>query len=239
MVSAEQPDALQRPQTVATGDPMPLGLVAFALSTFAVGTILAGWWADPGAQLALALPVFTAFGGVTQFVAAMWSFGRGQTIGATFFGTFGALWGAVGMYQLPAIRTAAAAVVGEGIATTALGPFGVALACLCFVALFVAFASLSWNMGLSATAFALALALLCLAWAAFAQGNTLLEAIAGWAGMTSGALGFATAAMLCIGGGASRYLQTGQPWRWPAGGRARRDDSPLRRGGHRHPSGTS
>lgn len=236
---AEKPDAPQTLQTVATGDPMPLGLVAFALSTFALGTILAGWWADPGAQLALALPIFTAFGGVTQFVAAMWSFGRGQTIAATFFGTFGALWGAVGMYQLPAIRAAAAAVVGEGIATTALGPFGVALGCLCFVALFVAFASLSWNTGLSATAFALALALLCLAWASFAQGNTLLEAIAGWAGMASGALGFATAAMLCIGGGASRYLQTGRRWPWRSWPRPGRDDSALRRGGRRHPSGTS
>ena len=237
-MSAENPDSLQTPQTVAIGDPMPLGLVAFALSTFAMGTILAGWWADPGAQLALALPVFTAFGGVTQFVAAMWSLGRGQTISATFFGTFGALWGAVGMYQLPAIRTAAAAVVGEGIATTALGPFGVALGCLCFVALFVGFASLSWNAGLSATAFALALALFLLTWASFAQGNTLLEAIAGWAGMTSGALGFATAALLCVGGGASRYLHSGRPWRLGLWARDSGDDSRLRRGGHRHPSGT-
>jgi len=236
-VSAEHVDALESQRAVASGDPMPLGLVAFALSTFAMGTILAGWWADPGAQLALALPVFTVFGGVTQFVAAMWSFGRGQTISATFFGTFGALWGAVGMYQLPAIRSAAAAVVGEGIATTALGPFGVALGCLSFVALFVAAASFSWNTGLSVTAFTLALALICLAWASFAQGNTLLEAIAGWAGMTSGAIGFATAAMLCIGGGASRFLRAGRPWRLPLLARDGRD-SPLRRRGHRHPSGT-
>ncbi|HKF19585.1 MAG TPA: GPR1/FUN34/YaaH family transporter [Candidatus Dormibacteraeota bacterium] len=237
-MSAEKPDALQTPHTVATGDPMPLGLVAFALSTFTMGTILAGWWADPGAQLALALPVFTAFGGVTQFVAAMWSLGRGQTISATFFGTFGALWGAVAMYQLPAIRTAAAAVVGEGIATTALGPFGVALGCLCFVALVVGFASLSWNAGLSATAFALALALLLLTWASFAQGNTLLEAIAGWAGMMSGALGFATAAVSCAGGGASRDLQTGRSWRLPLWTRGGGGHFRLRRGGHRHPSGT-
>ncbi|HKA09197.1 MAG TPA: GPR1/FUN34/YaaH family transporter [Candidatus Dormibacteraeota bacterium] len=236
-MSAENVDALESQRAVASGDPMPLGLVAFALSTFAMGTILAGWWADPGAQLALALPVFTAFGGVTQFVAAMWSFGRGQTISATFFGTFGALWGAVGMYQLPAIRSAAAAVVGEGIATTALGPFGVALGCLSFVALFVAAASFSWNTGLSVTAFTLALALTCLAWASFAHGNTLLEAIAGWAGMTSGAIGFATAAMMCIGGGASRFLCAGRPWRLPLLARDGRD-SPLRRRGHRHPSGT-
>lgn len=236
-MSAENLDARESQRTVSSGDPMPLGLVAFALSTFAMGTILAGWWADPGAQLALALPVFTAFGGVTQFVAAMWSLGRGQTISATFFGTFGALWGAVGLYQLPAIRSAAAAVVGEGIATTALGPFGVALGCLSFVALFVAVASVSWNTGLSVTAFTLALALLCLAWASFAQGNTLLEAIAGWAGMTSGAIGFATAAMLCIGGGASRLVRAGRPWRLPLWGRDGRD-SPLRRRGHRRPSGT-
>src|SRR5215831_20834196 len=154
---AARPEPVQR-QTATTGDPLPLGLVAFAISTFVIGAILAGWWADPGAQLALALPLVTAFGGVTQFVAGMWSFVRGQTLAATFFGTFGAFWGGIGLYQLVAVRANVGTAVGQGIATTALGPFGVVLACLCFIALVVAIASLPWNAGLSATSLAAAVA---------------------------------------------------------------------------------
>jgi uncharacterized protein len=188
------------------GDPMPLGLVTFGTSAFAIGAILAGWWADPRAQLALAIPLIAALGGVAQFVAGMWSFARGQTLSGTFFGTFGAFWGGFGMYQLTAVRTNAAVVVGDGIATTALGPFGVTLGCLCFVALIVGIGSLSWNIWLSLTSFIAAAALFCLAWASFAQGNTLLEAIAGWVAILSGVAAFVAAARLCIGDRAGGYL---------------------------------
>lgn len=233
--SSESPEPVQEDGVRAAGDPLPLGLVAFAISTFAIGTILAGWWADPGAQLALALPVVTAFGGVTQFVAGMWSFVRGQTLAATFFGTFGAFWGGIGLYQLVAVRANGGTAVGQGIATAALGPFGVVLACLCFIALVVAIASLSWNPGLSATSFAAAVALFCLAWASFAQGNTVLEAIAGWAGMVSAVAAFVTAGTLCISDRAGRYLPFTAPWKRPTW--TRDDDArnaPLPRGGYRH-----
>ena len=231
---AARPEPVQRQQATAVGDPLPLGLVASAISTFAIGAILAGWWADPGAQLALALPLVTAFGGVTQFVAGMLSFGRGQTLSATFFGTFGAFWGGLGLYQVGAVRASAGTVVGEGIATTALGPIGVALGCLCFVALIVAVASLSGNAGLSATAFALAAAFFCLAWASFAEGNTVLEAIAGWAAMVSAVAAFATAATLCIGDRTGRHMPI-TPWRlrtWMQNGEG--ESAPLSRGGRRY-----
>ena len=235
IASDEKPDPVQRQRVTAVGDPLPLGLVAFAISTFAIGAILAGWWADPGAQLALALPLATAFGGVTQFVAGMWSFVRGQTLAATFFGTFGAFWGGIGLYQLVAVRANVGTAVGGGIATTALGPFGVVLACLCFIALVVAIASVSWNAGLSATSFAVAVALFCLAWASFAQGNTVLEAIAGWAGMVSAVAAFVTAGTLCISDRAGRHLPLTAPWKRPTW--TRDDDAenaPLPRGGYRH-----
>lgn len=212
---AERPGAVEVRVPIALGDPRPLGLVAFALSALSMGAILAGWWADPGAQLALVLPLVTAFG-VTQFVAGLWSLRCGQTLTATFFGTFGAFSGAVGTYQLAAVHAAAGPVVAEGIATTALGPFGVVLGGLCFVALFVAVGSMASNTGLSAASLALAVALFCLAWASFAGGDALLGATAGWAGMVAGGLALVTAAMLSVGGRASRLLlATAPPWRLP------------------------
>src|SRR5215831_8916019 len=231
---AARPEPVQR-QTATTGDPLPLGLVAFAISTFVIGAILAGWWADPGAQLALALPLVTAFGGVTQFVAGMWSFVRGQTLSATFLGTFGAFWGGLGLFQLGAVRASAGTVVGEGIATTALGPIGIALGCMCFVALVVGVASLPGNAGLGATSLAAGVAFFCLAWASFAQGNTILEAVAGWAAMTSAVAAFFTAAMLCIGDRAGRQMPLTTPWRlrtWTQGRDG--ENAPLARGGRRY-----
>lgn len=215
--ASERPGAVEVRVPIALGDPRPLGLVAFAISALSIGAILAGWWADPGAQLALVLPLVTAFG-VTQFVAGLWSLRCGQTLSATFFGTFGAFSGAVGSYQLAAVHVSAGPVVGEGVATTALGPFGVVLGCLCFVALFVAVGSMSSNTGLTAASLALAVALFCLAWASFVGGDALLGAVAGWAGMVAGGLAFLTAAMLSVGGRASRLLLlTAPPWRlaWP------------------------
>ena len=232
---AARPEPVSREKTAAVGDPLALGLVAFAISTFVIGAILAGWWADPGAQLALALPLVTAFGGVTQFVAGMWSFVRGQTLSATFFGTFGAFWGGLGLFQIGAVRASAGTVVGEGVATTALGPIGVALGCMCFVALLVGVASMSWNTGLSATSFAVAVAFFCLAWASFAQGNIVLEAVAGWAAMASAVAAFATAAMLCIGDRAGRRAPLTAPWRLRTWAQDRDgENAPLSRGGRRY-----
>ena len=85
-MSVEQLDAVRSGRVAAGGDPMPLGLVAFAVSAFAVGVLLAGWRADPGARLALTMRIATAFGVVGQFVAGMWSFVSGHAGGATFFG---------------------------------------------------------------------------------------------------------------------------------------------------------
>ncbi len=69
-------------------DPAPLGLGAFALTTFVLSVVNAGIVNAEPAVFGLAL----AYGGVAQLLAGMWEFAKGNTFGATAFSSFGAFW---------------------------------------------------------------------------------------------------------------------------------------------------
>ncbi|HZU16092.1 MAG TPA: GPR1/FUN34/YaaH family transporter [Candidatus Dormibacteraeota bacterium] len=209
-VAAEAPVA-----RAEVGDATPLGLVAFGISIFTIGTMLAGWWPTPASGLTVTVPLLIFFGGVAQFIAAMWCYARGQTLPATFFGVFGSLFAISGLFELIAANNALAivlAVTGQRLGLgmlPVLGPLGVMFGCFGFVALFIAASSASRHAGVGLTSLALAVALFFLAWAAFAQGNHLLSAIAGWAAVVSGFLALVTAAMLSLGGPATRMVTAG------------------------------
>ena len=70
-------------------DPAPLGLAAFAMTTFALSVGNANIW-GPGADAALALAL--VYGGAVQIFAGMWEFVRKNTFGALAFSSFGAFW---------------------------------------------------------------------------------------------------------------------------------------------------
>ena len=69
-------------------DPAPLGLAAFALTTFVLSLSNADVWPAAGAAVALAV----AYGGATQLLAGMWEFKRNNTFGATAFSSYGGFW---------------------------------------------------------------------------------------------------------------------------------------------------
>jgi uncharacterized protein len=70
-------------------DPAPLGLAAFALTTFVLS--LANVGAVPlAADAVLGLALF--YGGAAQFAAGIWEFANRNTFGATAFCTYGAFW---------------------------------------------------------------------------------------------------------------------------------------------------
>jgi succinate-acetate transporter protein len=75
-----------------TADPAPLGLAAFALTTFILSLANANVY-----PTAAGAAVFTAiaYGGLAQLLAGMWEFKRGNTFAATAFSSFGAFWIAV------------------------------------------------------------------------------------------------------------------------------------------------
>jgi succinate-acetate transporter protein len=71
-------------------DPGPLGLAAFALTTFVLSMFNSGLVSDKGEPIVLALALF--YGGVAQFVAGLWEFRTGNTFGAVAFCSYGAFW---------------------------------------------------------------------------------------------------------------------------------------------------
>jgi succinate-acetate transporter protein len=75
-------------------DPAPLGLAAFALTTFLLSAFNAGWTKGTVAFLGFAL----AYGGLAQLLAGMWEFKNRNVFGATAFSTYGAFWIGVALY---------------------------------------------------------------------------------------------------------------------------------------------
>jgi succinate-acetate transporter protein len=76
------------------GDPAPLGLAGFGLTTLILSVVNAGWFGNAsivpltGSTLSMAV----AFGGLGQFVAGLWAFRRGNTFAGTAFCSYGAFW---------------------------------------------------------------------------------------------------------------------------------------------------
>ena len=69
-------------------DPAPLGLAAFALTTFVLSFFNAGIVNSSGEPVVLGLAL--AYGGVAQLLAGMWEFRNNNTFGATAFTSYGA-----------------------------------------------------------------------------------------------------------------------------------------------------
>jgi len=94
-----------QPAVAATANPAPLGLCAFALTTFVLSAANAGLFT--GATIVIGLALF--YGGLAQLLAGMWEFRAGNTFGATAFTSYGAFWLAVGAtLQLKLIPNGAA-----------------------------------------------------------------------------------------------------------------------------------
>src|SRR5216117_4515080 len=80
-------------EAIPAADPAPLGLAAFALTTF----ILSGHNASFIPDIAwLGLAFF--YGGLVQLLAGMWEFRNRNVFGATAFSTYGGFWLALGFF---------------------------------------------------------------------------------------------------------------------------------------------
>jgi uncharacterized protein len=79
-------------------DPAPLGLGAFALTTFLLSAANANWMtkATGDAWLGYAF----AYGGLCQLLAGMWEFRNRNVFGATAFSTYGGFWIGLGLWAL-------------------------------------------------------------------------------------------------------------------------------------------
>jgi uncharacterized protein len=99
MADAPAPRAAREtatPQGTQTGgwtpaDPGPLGLAAFALTTFVLSMFNSGLMnGKKGEPIVLGLAL--AYGGIVQLAAGLWEFRTGNTFGATAFCSYGGFW---------------------------------------------------------------------------------------------------------------------------------------------------
>src|ERR671928_945333 len=107
-----------RPTTPIVADPAPLGLAAFALTTFVLSAHNAGWAPD---VVWIGLALF--YGGLAQLLAGMWEFRNRNVFGATAFATYGAFWFSLGTYVILIELTKLGDAVKGGAVTESLGWF--------------------------------------------------------------------------------------------------------------------
>jgi len=84
---ADTAPSLPQPQI---GDPGPLGLAAFAMTTFVLSVFNTNMISNTVSAAVLPLALF--YGGLAQLLAGMWEFRKGNTFGAVAFSSYGAFW---------------------------------------------------------------------------------------------------------------------------------------------------
>ena len=107
----------------AVADPAPLGLSAFALTTFVLSSSNAGFiFPKVGAGGAAVLGLAFFYGGLVQIIAGVWEFRRNNVFGATAFCSYGGFWMALGFTLLPGSGIAASLIADKSL-TTGIGVF--------------------------------------------------------------------------------------------------------------------
>src|SRR6185437_5952879 len=121
-VAAESTPTRVVVDSIPAADPAPLGLAAFALTTFMISGHNATFIPD---LIWVGLALF--YGGLVQLLAGMWEFRNRNVFGATAFSTYGGFWMSVGIFVVLAevSKSFAAGLAGTNL-PNALGWFFVA-----------------------------------------------------------------------------------------------------------------
>ncbi|HZE15789.1 MAG TPA: GPR1/FUN34/YaaH family transporter, partial [Mycobacterium sp.] len=152
--------------------PSILGLFGFCGATFIVAANLAGWYGSKTTGDYL-FPMAAIFGGVAQFLAAMWSYKARDGLATAMHGMWGSFWMAYGILWAMFATKALAPPPGEYF--PALGFWFIMLAAITWMG---AFASFGENLGLAATLVSLAAGSSLLA-AAYMSGTMWLQHFGG------------------------------------------------------------
>src|SRR5579859_715251 len=96
---AAQTEGYAAAPAAAIANPAPLGLSAFALTTFVLSAINSGIAPAGATNIIVGLALF--YGGISQMLAGMWEFKAGNTFGATAFTSYGGFWLALGIVFVP------------------------------------------------------------------------------------------------------------------------------------------
>ena len=188
-------------------DPAPLGLAAFALTTFMLSGHNASFIPD---ILWVGLALF--YGGVIQLLAGMWEFRNRNVFGATAFSTYGGFWLGLGVFVILAETTSlGGALKGPDIDN------GLAWFLLSFAIFntYMLISSLRVNVAVFGVFLTLEITeiLLTIAFFNLAHGKSdYMLHVGGWAGIvTAGVAWYASAAGVLNGMSDSPVLPIGRP----------------------------
>lgn len=190
----------ETPPATTIADPAPLGLLGFGFTTLMLSFVNAGLFkVTDGAALVLTLALF--YGGGAKFVAGLFEFRRGNTLGATAFCTYGAFWIAIWFW----FHNEAAAGSSNAVAWFFLG--------WAIVTAIFTIASLKTNHALISVFFFLTITYLFLAFGQWQAGGVYnvvndpgLSKVGGWLGIVTGLLAWYTAAAVVINSSHKREL---------------------------------
>jgi uncharacterized protein len=196
-------------EAVPAADPAPLGLAAFALTTFVLSGHNASFIPDV-AWIGLAL----FYGGLVQLLAGMWEFRNRNVFGSTAFSTYGGFWMSLGIFVTLVLlsKNVAAAIAGTNLLN------GLAWFLLAF-AIFN-FYMLLWSTKVSVAVFGVFLTLqiteILLVIGFFNEahgGSAWMTHAGGWAGIVTAAVAWYTSAAGVVNGmSPSPVLPVGAPF---------------------------
>ena len=164
-------------------NPAPLGLAAFGITTFLLSTSDANLWHGVGGAAVLGTALF--YGGIVSLLVSIMEFLRGDAIGATFFGTFGAFWLSLWYYN----SNPSAQVAGAG---------GVFLMSFAFAAFVFWMAVMKRSMHHNLFGFLLTLTLAIEAYGNWAGGHSGAVKTGGWIGILTSLVALYMAAKALI-----------------------------------------
>lgn len=180
MVHTEKTTAAQTPVTQQAepgpqiADPAPLGLAAFAMTTFVLSVFNAHLITNATLS-AVVLPLALFYGGLAQFLAGMWEFRKGNTFGALAFTSFGAFWMSFAAY---------AKFVEPGLGTSAHTATGLYLLAWTIFTAYMTFAAARVSGAVLGVFVFLTLTFLFLTIGAFGNTTSMMK-VGGWLGLVT------------------------------------------------------
>jgi uncharacterized protein len=195
-------------EAVPAADPAPLGLAAFALTTFVLSGHNASFIPD---AVWIGLALF--YGGLVQLLAGMWEFRNRNVFGSTAFSTYGGFWMSLGIFVTLVLlsKNVAAAVSGSNL-LNALAWFLLAFAIFNFYMLL-------WSTRVNVAVFGVFLTLqiteilLVIGFFNEAHGKSAwMTHAGGWAGIVTAAVAWYTSAAGVVNGmSTTPVLPVGEP----------------------------